>query len=320
MKNDIQSIRLNDVSSLVDEFFGLDYRSNRLGLPGRWGGSDLRRLGVVNTVGRDEFSNVFTFRNPSGDSGPAHGWSADNPVVAQRLTFESNAAVSTLWALGTPAQRNLIAHAHLRATEQTMELLRTFSLLESESRFPLMGRGCLYASFLQGAAEDQTPRLRTSVFIAQQYRLANGFEAHFPLELQPGTISELFTFGEWSRLADQFGTLGLTSGTRVPDGLFSPPSLATLASEARVQDPAFQNRRLAGRELFAAWFIQAEEKGFGPSEVAQVFESAKRLGHVLRARHYPLTPDSARAVWDSLTRSGSRPSHSDHHHDSGHSL
>ncbi len=50
-----------------------------------------------------------------------------------------------------------------------------------------MGRGCLYASFLQGAAEDQTPRLETSVFIAQQYRLANGFEAHFPLELQPGS-------------------------------------------------------------------------------------------------------------------------------------
>lgn len=304
IKSDVQVVHLNELPALLEDFFGLDYAPNRLGLPGQWGGSDLWLQGLKGRVQRQDLENLLTFRNRSGSFGPRQGWADGNPVIAQRLTLDARPDVTTMWALGSPAQREMIAKAHFYAVRQTMDLIHNLSLLESESVRPLLGRGCLSARFLQGAAEDQTPRLRTTVVIAQQYRLSNGHEVHFPLDVSPGTANDLFSRWEWRRLTDQVGALGLTRGTRVPTDLFSPPKLETLTKNGLVGTTFTTDRRLARGELFEAWRLQAGAKGFGPEQVQEVFQAAFRLGRSIRASWQIFTPDSVWALWDAASRAG----------------
>ncbi len=306
MSSDIQPVRLSQLPDLTEEFFGLGYRDNRLGFGGLWAGSDMARLGLDRSVDRETFGNIFSFRSAAGDHVPPREWRETDPVIAQRINFTGNPLVSTLWGLGGRKECLALIEARHQATEQAMKLLRRVSVLESESKLPLLRRGCLYAAFLSGAAPDQTPRLETNILIAQQYRLPNGKDVHFPLDLASGAVSELIARSEWRRLSETLGTFGLTERTQVPENLFTPPSLRDLRPTERPQPGGVPDRRLAGPELILAWRNQAGSKGFGREQVKAMFEAGRLLGKVVRWERNNLGPEGFAAAYHAVARTGSR--------------
>ena len=310
MSSDIEPIHLDRLLEVVEELFGADYGSRRLGTPGRWGGSDLQRLGLDGPVERFHFENLFTFHDPHGRIRTPEGWMTDNPVVGQRLTFEAKPEISALWALGNPRQRQEVASSHANAVSQTMSTLHSLALLESERPHPVFERGCLFASFTEGAAEDLTPRLRTSVLICQQYRLPDGQAVGFPLELAPGTARTIFERCEWRHLSDTIGVLGMTPGTRVPDSLFKPITDTSRKWPWTVSEP---EQKLSSSQMMGRWRAQAAKAGFGPVEVQQVFDSARRLGRGLDAHSQPLSRNAVGALWAAMTRTGAREQRKDRH-------
>ena len=315
---DVRPVRLSELPALADEFFGLGFRENRLGLGGMWGGSDIGRLRLDRSVDRETFGNIFGFRRPTGDQLPSREWRESDPVVAQRITFTGNPLVSTLWGLGGPKQCVALIEARHHATEQAMKLLRRVAVLESESTLPLLRRGCLYANFLSGAAPDQTPRLETNLLIAQQYRMPDGKEVHFPLVLAPGAVSELIARWEWRRLSDAVGTFGLTERTQVPDNLFTAPSMLDLRRAEPPLPGSAADRRLAGAELFEAWWNQAAAKGFGRKQVESMFAAGRLLGKVVRWERNNLGPEGVEAAYHAVARTGSRLSTRDPEKDRSH--
>ena len=316
--NDIKPVRLSELPALLDEFFGLAYRVNRLGIGGIWDGSGFASMGLNRAVDRETFVNVFSFRSPAGDHGPSQQWREQDPIIAQCITYTGNPLVSKLWGLGNPEQCKALIEARTNATTQAMKLLRLVSSFESESTFPILGRGCLHANFLSGAAEDQTPRLESTILIANQYRLPNGSEVHFPLNLAPGAASELINRWEWRRLSDSLGTFGLTERTQVPDNLFTPPTLKDLGPLETTLLGNVADRRLAGAELFKAWHNQAASNGFGPEKVQAIFEAGKLIGGITRWERNNFSPDGIKSAYHALARTGSRISMAPDDKDHGH--
>lgn len=306
VSSDVQPVRLSELPSLIDEFFGLGYRENRLGFGGLWAGSDIARLGLDRSVDRETFGNIFSFRSPEGDQLPPREWRETDPVIAQRINFTGNPLVSTLWGLGGRKECLALMDTRHQAMEQAMKLLQRVAVLESESKHPLLRRGCLYAAFLSGAAPDQTPRLETNILIAQQYRLPNGKDVHFPLVLAPGAVSELITRSEWRRLSGAVGTFGLTERTQVPENLFTPPSMRDLRPTEQPLPGSVSDRRLAGPELIAAWRNQAAAKGFGREQVKAMFAAGQLLGKVVRWERNNLGPEGFEAAYHAVARTGSR--------------
>ncbi len=304
--SDIKPVRLSELPALLDEFFGLAYRENRLGIGGTWDGSGFAAMGLNPSVDRETFVNVFSFRSPAGDHGPSRQWREEDPIIAHRITYSGNPLVSKLWGLGNPEQRKALVEARTNATTQAMKLLRLVSAFESESNFPILGRGCLHANFLSGAALDQKPRLETNILIANQYRLPSGSEVHFPLNLSPGAASELINRWEWRRLSDSLGTFGLTERTQVPDNLFTTPTLKDLGASKTTLPGSVTDRRLAGAELFKAWHNQAADRGFGPEKVQSIFTAGKLLGAIIRWERNNLSPDGVQAAYHAVARTGSR--------------
>lgn len=299
MNSDIEPIRLDSLLEVIEDLFGADYESHRLGTPGRWGGSDLQRLGLDGPVERSHFENLFTFHDPQGRIRTPDGWMLDNPVVAQRLTFEARPEVTTLWALGDPQQQQELASSHVTAVRQTMSTLHSLTLMESESPHPVFESGCLFTSFTEGAARDLTPRLRTSVLICQQYRLPDGQAVHFPLKLAPGTAKGLFERWEWRRLSDRIGVLGATPETRVPENLFKP---VAVARDPSLRQSSEVSPELSQAELLDRWKAQASQAGFGAAEVQKVFSAAYRHGLAIHAREQVLRSAAIEARWEALIR------------------
>jgi hypothetical protein len=306
MSTDIQPVRLSQLPELTEEFFGLGYRENRLGFGGLWAGSDMGRLGLDRSVDRETFGNIFSFRSTAGDQLPPREWREANPVIAQRINFTGNPLVSTLWGLGGRKECLALMDTRHQAMEQSMKLLQRVAVLESESNLPLLRRGCLYAAFLSGAAPDQTPRLETTILIAQQYRLPNGTEVHFPLVLAPGAVSELIARSEWRRLSETLGTFGLTERTQVPENLFTPPTLRDLRTTEQPLAGSVSDRRLAGPELVTAWRNQAAAKGFGREQVKAMFAAGQLLAKVVRWDRNNLGPEGFEAAYHAVARTGSR--------------
>ncbi len=310
MSSDIEPIHLDSLLEVIEELFGADYESHRLGTPGWWGGSDLQRLGLERPVERPDFENLFTFHDPQGRIPTPEGRMDNNPVVAQRVTFEARPEVTTLWALGDPQQQQELASSHVTAVRQTMSNLHSLALLESESPHPVHGRGCLFASFTEGAAENLTPRLRTSVLICQQYRLPDGQAVHFPLNLAPGTSKAIFERWEWRRLSDRIGVLGATPETQVPENLFKPLAAAQGRSlRAFPEAPA----ELSNSEIFSRWKAQASQTGFGAAEVQNAFSAAYRHGLAIHAREQVLRSAAIEERWNAMIRTGAREQRQDRH-------
>lgn len=306
VSSDVQPVRLSELPNLIEEFFGLGYRDNRLGFGGLWAGSDMARLGLDRSVDRETFGNIFSFRSPAGDQLPLREWRETDPVIAQRVNFTGNPLVSTLWGLGGRKECLALMETRHRAMDQAMKLLQRAAVLESESKLPLLRRGCLYAAFLSGAAPDQTPRLETNILIAQQYRLPNGKEVHFPLVLAPGAVSELIARSEWRRLSETLGTFGLTERTQVPENLFTPPALRDLRPSEQPLPGSVADRRLAGPELVTAWRNQAAAKGFGREQVKALFAAGQLLGKVVRWERNNLGLAGVGAAYHAVARTGSQ--------------
>ena len=300
---DIIPVRLSELPSLMEEFFEPGYRFHRLGMPGHWGGSDLSKLDLASTVGANEFGQTFGFRSPDGRLHPVHQWADENPVIAQRVNFTCSPALSSLWALGTGDQQRRITQARLVSTEYGMGMLQRTSQFGGESMYPFSKRGCLYAAFMRGAAEDQTPRLETTVLIAQQYRLRNGDERLFPLKCAPGVMEEMFTRWEYQRLGYREGTIRLGKGTGIPKSLFHEPGMPSPEEPATVKTGDNCPRRLVGRELFREWRHQAKVRGFGPAEVQRAFELAESLGRIIPFSYNGEAWERGLAIWDTLNRS-----------------
>ncbi len=172
------------------------------------------------------------------------------------------------------------------------------------------GRGCLFARFWEGAAEDLTPRLRSSVLICQQYRLPDGQMVRFPLELAPRTAKTLFERWEWRRISETIGVLAMTPGTHVPAKLFKPMP-DRVCNWLRTVSQTEQRR--FGEQMVHRWRAQASKAGCGPVEVQHVFDSARRLGRSLNAQSQPFSPDTVGALWDVMTRTGARGQRRDRH-------
>ena len=310
MNPDIVSVHLDSLPGVIEELFGANYESRRLVSPGQWGGSDLQRLGLDGPVERSHFQNIFTFNDAHRRIATPGARMEDNPVVAQRLTFEARPEVTALWALGNPRQRQDIATSHVNAVRQTMTSIHSLALHESEPPNPVLGCGCLFASFTEGAAENLIPRLRTSVMICQQYRLPDGQGVQFPLNLAPGTAEALFERWEWRRLTDRIGVLGSTPETRVPENLFKPLAAAKGASLQAIPETS---PKLSKSEILSHWKAQAAQAGFGAAEVQKVFSAAYRHGRDIHAREQVLRSAAIAARWDALTRTGAREQSRDRH-------
>lgn len=311
MSSDIQPVRLSQLTKLTEELLGFDRFVYRFGFDGVWGGSDLAQLpldkrDVDPTVEQETFENIFSFRSPAGDHLPPQEWCDTDPVIAQRINFTGNPHVSTLLGLGGQMQLTALIEARDQAVEQAMGLVQRLAVLESESNLPLLRRGCLYATFLSGAALDQTPRLETTILIAQQYRLPDGKEVHFPLTLAPGALSEMIAHSEWSTLSKSVGTFGLTERTRVPENLFTPPSIRDLGLTEKPRPGRASDRRLVDREVFVAWQNQAAAKGWGQEQVKALFAAGQLLSKTVRWEHNLQVTAGIGAVYHAVARTGSR--------------
>jgi hypothetical protein len=311
MRSDIQPVRLSQLPELTEELFGYDRYVHRLGFDGLWGGSDLARLHLDEPkidpgVEQESFENIFSFRSPAGDRLPPQEWCETDPVIAQRINFTGNPHVSTLLGLGGQPRSMDFVEARDQAVQQAMNLVQRLAILESESNLPLLRRGCLYASFLSGAAPDQTPHLETTILIAQQYRLPDAKEVHFPLVLAPGAMHELLARSEWSKISETIGTFGLTERTRIPESLFTPPSIRNLGLTENPLPGSASDRRLVDTELFGAWQNQAAAKGWGPEQVKALFAAGHLLGKTVRWEQSHLLTDGIGAVYHAVTRTGSR--------------
>lgn len=287
MNDDVKPVRLSELPSLIQEFFSPDYVLNRNGLAGVWRGSDFPVLRTVPEMTKENFANVFSFHSWNGKNGPSKSWQESNPVIAQRLTFDSSPELSTLWALGDQQQRLDIIRTVQSTTKQTMGYIWDIANLESESSRGFLSRGCRFAQFLERVSPEQTPRLRTTVLIAQQYRIWGNKEVTFPLEFEPGTPSALFRRCEWRRLTDRIGTFGMTPKTRIPKNLFSPPSHLPPSAKKFPTEQEYVERQENNR---LSWRQQAAEKGFGPEDVQVAFQAAKRLGNIVNLLRNNLTP------------------------------
>jgi hypothetical protein len=300
MTDDVKAVKLSELSSLVGEFFDSDYYVRRWGIQGRWGGSDFPALTAIPEMDRKDFTHVFSFRSWSGRFGPPPSWQESNPVIAQRLTLDSCPELSTLWALGKPAQRNQILHTVYDTTKQVMGYLRSISTLENESSGSFLSRGCRHATFVERVTDEGIPRIRTTVLIAQQYRIWGNKEVRFPLDLEPGAASALFRRCEWRRLTDRIGTFGLTPKTRIPRNLFAPLADKAVSrnetSASMLGWPDEPQPRLS-------WQMQAAAKGFGPKQVQDSFNAARDLGLVVNLLRNNLTPIGPKVISEAVFRS-----------------
>jgi len=300
--SDVQPVRLSELPNLMEDFFGQDYRQHRLGLGGTWMGSHLSWLRLDQAVDREAFGNVFSFRSPAGDQLPPPEWSETDPIIAQRITFTGNPLVSRLWGLASPGRRLSLVGMRSLATEKAIKSLQEAAAPQAESGLSIRGRGCHCAVFHSGAAPDQTPRLETTILVAQQYRLPSGQEVHFPLVLEPFSVSELMGLCEWRRLRGCLGIFGLPERNQIPENLFSPPTQRDLGLNEQI----LPNRRLVGSELFAAWRNQAAIKGFDEERVEAMFAAGRLPGKVDRGDRNGLDPVGFNAVYRAVARTDSR--------------
>jgi hypothetical protein len=281
-------VRLRDLPALAEEFFSSEYRRHRWGFPREWSGSDMGRLSIGPVADRETFINLFGFLSPSGDLAPNREWIRSNPVVAQRLTYSGSPSDSTIFTLGAFKEQVTILKARREAVRQMMDQLQRFSELKAASTLPELGRGCLFATFHTAAASDQTPRLESHILIAQQYRLPNGDEVRFPLEVSQGAVGALIARAEWRRQSELVGTFGLTSRSQVPSGLFTPPTWKDLEPTVVPERDRGRNRKLVYPQIDNAWKRQAKARGFGPEQVEALFSAGRQMGNFIgweRFRH-----------------------------------
>ena len=297
----LSAIPAIEVEPYTATLFSPRFAAQELGRPGQWYGAECRELGLQGHVDKKVLDNLLLGRSPDGS--PPAGGSLRQPTqpAGWVLTFEMDRRHKAIWAIGSEENRQMAeafhAHSVTPPIDQFDALVRRTAGFRDTDRV-----GAVYAMFLSGTSllEGQTPGLRTSVIIPNGHVRNDGSVLTFREDLLSRCESRL----HYAYLCDfvprafyGFGRIG-SGAAEVPKDLFKPLS----------QDPLLGGPRdgsspliFQGQDLFRQWKRQAELRGFGAGELAEVLREARAQS---RLHSTPVEPESpgATALLKELTR------------------
>lgn len=278
----IEQVRPDDAQKLRQEFFTPESLAERLGGAGHWHGMGVERLGLTNPVQEAAFTNLLGGRMPDGTRSLVADTLGPDRPAAWRLTFDTSPSVSVLWAMAPPAYREIIERVHascVRTAIMDVEVVLCGHSIETELMMDKLPGG-LFASFRQGAAWDQTPRLHTSVFCINLGIEPDGQARVFqPREVLEATKEATTSYRQFLE-QDLLHRLGPFS--RVACEELRLCDVPQELCRRFLLDPGFANpvdahgparsRALRGEELFTRWSQQGREFGWGPAHAEGFLE------------------------------------------------
>ena len=286
MRVNITPILAADVEKTTQTFFTPEFVSQQLGQLGQWQGVEHQSMGLKGAVEKAVLDNLLLGKSPTGISQPGGDWRPSNQPVGWKVTFDLDWRHNTLWATGNDEIRHLAAFNHGISVKECLEKLdhvvRRAAGFESTQRI-----GALFANFSSGTGEGQVPGLRSTVIVPHGHVRDDGSVMTFPARIISDCqvrLNQAYMCEFAPRALHAFGSIGAPAA-QVPKGLFKP-----LAKDPLVAGPAAKEGKLVftGEDLFTQWKRQAEMRGFGAGEVADVLHHAR-----LHAKSYckPLNPE-----------------------------
>ena len=100
-----------------------DYYAQRTNSPGTWYGSGAKALGLGGEASPEQIENLLRGFSPDGESKLVQNAGAENRKLGVDLTFSAPKSVSVEWGLLDEENREIIAQAHERAVEDTLNWL-----------------------------------------------------------------------------------------------------------------------------------------------------------------------------------------------------
>lgn len=296
----IEPVGPDDAEKLCQEFFAPDSLAERLGSDGHWQGMGVGRLGLADPVQEAAFANLLAGRTPDGTQSLLADAPGPERPAAWRLRLDTSPSVSVLWAMAPPASRGIIERVHAECVEAALidfEQQLCHHAIGAPQPIADQFLGGLFASFRQGAAWDQTPRLHTTVFCMNlglgPDGQAHGFQPRQVLETK-AEVSPYYRGIIESGLLDSLGPFHKVACEElrlhgVPQELCRRFLLDPgFANPVEAQGPA-RSRALRGEELFARWRQQGREFGWGPAQAQAL------LDHLDGLRRWEQLKDAARS-------------------------
>lgn len=287
MRVNFTPIAAGDVEQVTREFFAPEFAAQQLGQTGRWFGLESERLGLKGPVEKPILDRLLQGVPVNGASVPGGSLRAADQPVGWKVTFEVDRRHNTLWAVGNAETRQTTELIHAMSVNATLD--RMDKIVRRVAGFPAEERaGAAYASFVSGTGEGQVPGLRSTVIIPHGHRREDGSVMSFPAKnvLQSqARLSHSYMCEFVPRALYAFGRVGCLR-SEIPKNLFRP-----LAQDRAISGPAAKDTAMVfvGEDLFVQWRRQAQLRGFGPDQVAEVLREARA-----QARIYGIAADFER--------------------------
>lgn len=231
------------------------------------------QLGLAGRVERAPLENLLLGKSSSGIENPGGDWRGGDMPAGWIVSMEVNRHHRTLWACGDKETRLMTEVVHGFAVRSNLD--RLDRALRGAGGFGVEDSvGAAYAVFDTGTGPGQMPGLRSTVIIPQGHLRDDRSVMTFPSRMM-GNSERHLGIGYKSEFLPRayhvFGRVGFGEAD-VPKGLFRPLS----------EDPAITggpNAQTAlvfgGEDIFTQWQRQAQFRGFGADEVAEVLRSAR---------------------------------------------
>lgn len=160
-----------------------DYLSGHGEAPGRWEGAGAKAAGLSGEATSEQIAFLFESENPrhplSGEllGRPYKVADGVDKVLGWDLTLSPPKSFSTMWALGDPELRDILAVAHEAAVQETI------AYLEEHAAFARMGRGgvaqvdtegLLIARFDHRTSRAGDPQKHSHLLVSSRVRCSDG--------------------------------------------------------------------------------------------------------------------------------------------------
>ena len=188
-------------------------------------------------------------------------------------TFEVNRHHRSLWAVGDRETRKMTEVVHGFSVRSTLDILDV-AIRKNAGFGANEPVGAAYAIFDSGTGPGQVPGLRSTVIIPRGHLRDDASVMTFPpmlMRLAGPRLDMAYKSEFLPRAYHVFGRIGFGEAD-VPRGLFKP-----LADDQEVTAAGSGKGTLVfkGQDLFTQWQRQAQSRGFGPEQVAEVLRSAR---------------------------------------------
>lgn len=275
-----------------------DYYLNGIDQEGRWFGGAATRLGVGQTVQREQFLNLLNGFTPDGREPLVQNAGKEGRQACWDMTFNAPKSVSVLWAVSPPVVRQQLETDHRESVETALRVAEEIGgIVRSGPGGKVKERaGLLWATFQEGTSRAQDPHLHTHAVLINlgcrengrcgaistanlfRWKLALGsiYQAELSSRLAQahGLASEPEKVGFGLRGVPQAVCQGFSKRRQTIEAAMEQGNLAgAVAAKTVAKATRPHKEEVAPDQLFPRWLAEAEGLGWGREQARQLLSA-----------------------------------------------